>query len=158
MSHVIHYRMLKFYYREEFIFQFSSLYKEQKNALKLLHGFTDRVIKERRRKNLTEAKGNSNKDNFDESFGQKRKMNLLDILLQSTINGEQLTDLDIREEVDTFMFEVRHFYILAYHYPTMKLTFDRVTTPRHLQYYFVCITLPNIPTYSENVSKKSEKF
>lgn len=107
MSHITHHRMLKFYLQSDLLFQFSSLWKEQKNALKLLHGFTDRVVQERKQKILTET--NCIKDDFDESVGEKRKMNFLDILLQSTINGELLSDLDIREEVDTFMFEVSHF-------------------------------------------------
>lgn len=38
-------------------------------------------------------------------MGMKKKMVLLDVLLQSTIDGKPLTNEDIREEVDTFMFE-----------------------------------------------------
>lgn len=88
------------------MFRFSSLWTEQKNALNILHGFTDKVVQERRKKNL--AGSNGIKDDFDESLGGKRKMTFLDILLQSTINGDPLSDSDIREEVDTFMFEVSY--------------------------------------------------
>jgi len=37
--------------------------------------------------------------------GSKRKMALLDVLLRSKLNGEPLTDTQIRDEVNTFMFE-----------------------------------------------------
>lgn len=49
--------------------------------------------------------GNNNTTDAESDDGGRRKLALLDILLQSTIDGESLTNLDIREEIDTFMFE-----------------------------------------------------
>jgi len=41
----------------------------------------------------------------DEDVGMKKKQVFLDLLLNSTIDGKPLSDQDISEEVDTFMFE-----------------------------------------------------
>lgn len=135
------------------MFRLSSWYKEQNEALKLLHDFTSNVIQERRKSPTKKI----DTDNFDESIGVKRKMNLLDILLQSTVNGEPLSDLDIREEVDTFMFEVSRLKAFPAIAIVRQIYLHRVTIPRHLEYYFVCTTLRNIPTFSGNVSKRSER-
>lgn len=94
--------------RYPIFYQFSKLQKTEAAALDVLHGFTDNVIR-KRRKELSAAKGGSG-DAFDgdddDDDGVRKKHAFLDVLLQSTINGKPLTDLEIREEVDTFMFEV----------------------------------------------------
>lgn len=119
ISHIIHLRMFSIVLREDFLFRFSSLYNEQTSALKTLHDFTDKVINERRNTILTKDTNESN-DSVDESIGMKRKMAFLDILLQSTVNGKPLSNLDIREEVDTFMFEVYAVYPLVFQLSVLK--------------------------------------
>lgn len=78
------------------------MYKQQTNALKVLHGFTDSVIQERRQK-LVAQENKSEVKTDDETQNHKT---FLDILLHGHIDGKPLSNLDIREEVDTFMFEV----------------------------------------------------
>lgn len=89
--------------RMPFFYKFSSLRKTQDKLLETLHGFTDRVIQQRRRELLMESDDIQNENS---EIGIKRKYALLDVLLKSQINDRSLTGSEIREEVDTFMFEV----------------------------------------------------
>lgn len=84
----------------QFVYQFSELYRKEQKVLKILHGFTDNVIKTRRDELI---KRGDNKALIDD-FGVKEKKALLDVLLQATVDGKPLNNTDIREEVDTFMF------------------------------------------------------
>lgn len=78
--------------------------KRQDTAIKIMHDFTENIIRQRRQALVNSQDPNSPSELVDD-LGQKRRMALLDVLLQSTIDGAPLSDEDIREEVDTFMFE-----------------------------------------------------
>lgn len=88
------------------MFNLTSGKTRQDKAIKVLHDFTRTVIKKRRLE-LIEKNITDNVESVDDNdIGTKKKMALLDVLLQSTIEGKPLTDEEIQEEVDTFMFEV----------------------------------------------------
>ena len=106
LSNIIATRCFNFLYQNSFIFNASPLYWKQNKFLKVVHGFTDSVIVARREE-LRKSKEDQVENDVEDALGVKKKMALLDVLLQSTINGEPLSNMDIREEVDTFMFEGR---------------------------------------------------
>jgi len=105
ISSIIHQRHWIFYYRSNLIFNLSPLYWKQKKYLKILHGFTDSVIISRREELEKSQSNRVENENIEDAIGAKKRTALLDTLLQSTINGQPLSNMDIREEVDTFMFE-----------------------------------------------------
>lgn len=116
---------------------FPFLYRKLMKNIKVMHDFTDKVISERRdtlQKSLSESNGKA--DNVEEDdVGSKRRMALLDVLLQSTIDGKPLSNEDIREEVDTFMFEGHDtttsaisytLYLLARHPEVQERAFKEI--------------------------------
>lgn len=95
-------RFLNIFLQTEWIFRLTPLYSKQKKCLKVLHDFSDDVIVKKREELVKEI---SETDTFGQDFDSTiRNCALLNILLQSSINGEPLSNEDIREEVDTFMF------------------------------------------------------
>lgn len=86
-----------------FWYKYTNLYQRELRILKILHDFTDGVI--RARQNELLSCDHVKQDELNDGSGIKRKQALLDLLLQSTVDGKPLSNEDIREEVDTFMFE-----------------------------------------------------
>lgn len=84
------------------LYPFSKDYQIEKNALKVLHGYTNNVIT-KRKEELISNRGTTEK--HDET-GVKKRLAFLDLLLQCQVDGQPLPNHVIREEVDTFMFEV----------------------------------------------------
>nr|QQL12335.1 cytochrome P450 CYP4CJ5 [Aphis craccivora] len=95
-------RIFKFWLWNESIFNLSQNGRNFNKSLKVLHTFTENVIKEKRAKHETV----NCLETEELSFGKKRVESFLDLLIGiSKQNPEKMTDSDIREEVDTFLFE-----------------------------------------------------
>uniref|UniRef100_A0A7M4EXQ3 Cytochrome P450 4V2-like n=1 Tax=Crocodylus porosus TaxID=8502 RepID=A0A7M4EXQ3_CROPO len=106
MSDIIHHRQKFFWLWPDLLYSMFQEGQEHNGSLKILHSFTDKVITEKARE--TKNRGGST-DNFNDSCklrGLKKRRAFLDMLLNATDDeGNKLSYLDIREEVDTFMFE-----------------------------------------------------
>lgn len=122
IADIIHQRSYDFILRYDIFFKFTRTFQRQKQLLKSLHDYTDKVITDRREMLMTESKKEIHlKEQQDEVFGARRKVALLDLLLQSSIDGIPLTNKDIREEIDTFMFEVTfQCYVTSFTLFTIK--------------------------------------
>ncbi|NXF41873.1 CP4V2 protein, partial [Nyctibius bracteatus] len=80
--------------------------REHERKLKILHNFTDMVIAEKAAELENTKQTNCDTDGNCEESGSKKRKAFLDMLLSATDDeGNKLSYRDIREEVDTFMFE-----------------------------------------------------
>ncbi|KYN19101.1 Cytochrome P450 4C1 [Trachymyrmex cornetzi] len=114
MGEIIIYRLMRQWLRHNWLFSLMPKGKKQAKILRILHGFTERIIAER--KLYQECTNDQYLKDFDKIninmfihfnlyiLVRKNRLALLDLLIAASRKG-LLTDLDIREEVDTFMFE-----------------------------------------------------
>lgn len=100
MGELVIERVSNFLLTRYWMFYFSHLYREQKKVLETLHGFTNSVIRERRELYRSQP------SIYDSNGTGKRRKAFLDCLIEvAEKNPGLLSDKDIQEEVDTFMFE-----------------------------------------------------
>ncbi|XP_018400102.1 PREDICTED: cytochrome P450 4C1-like [Cyphomyrmex costatus] len=113
MGEIIMYRLTRQWLQNNWIFSLIPKGRKQAKILKILHGFTEQIIAER--KLYHECTNDQYLKNFNSNTMtetsdvetikiRKKRLALLDLLIAASREG-LLTDLDIREEVDTFMFE-----------------------------------------------------
>ncbi|XP_049938559.1 cytochrome P450 4C1-like isoform X6 [Schistocerca serialis cubense] len=84
----------------DFIFRISNTGKEFYRKLDILHEFTRKVIRDKKLSKMMEKI-----DEKTDEIGRKRRVAFLDMLLAESEDGQKLTDQEVQEEVDTFMFE-----------------------------------------------------
>ncbi|XP_017093169.1 probable cytochrome P450 4s3 [Drosophila bipectinata] len=102
---VLHKQSFSFWQRLNVFFKYTQAGRERDNCLKVLHDETTRVIR-LRREQLLQERAESRPEAEQDDVGGKRRLAFLDMLLLTQMEGgAELSDTDIREEVDTFMFE-----------------------------------------------------
>ncbi|KAF8783292.1 Cytochrome P450 4c3 like protein [Argiope bruennichi] len=89
-------RIANFWHWSDFFYQFTESGKELKKHLNVLHKFTRSVIQKKKNKLLFDSPDPNQK---------RKRMALMDLLLEHHIQTKDLTEEDIREEADTFAFE-----------------------------------------------------
>uniref|UniRef100_T1J573 Cytochrome P450 n=1 Tax=Strigamia maritima TaxID=126957 RepID=T1J573_STRMM len=97
IKEIIHRRMYNVFIWPNLLFRLSPTGQEHAKCLKILHDFTEKVIRERK---ITRKQKSQHESVVSE---KKKHRALLDLLLETSDNGKNLSDSDIREEVDTFM-------------------------------------------------------
>ncbi|XP_063709032.1 uncharacterized protein LOC134837580 [Culicoides brevitarsis] len=99
MLHIFTTRMNNGFLTNEFIFRLTPYYQAQTRAMKVINALVDDMIEKRRDELINESKDK----NVENDFETKKRPTLIEILLQSNMDGKPLTNDDIRNEVKTFM-------------------------------------------------------
>lgn len=92
-------RKYKWFYR------FTEDYEKEQKILNTLKNLTSIVISNKKQQKATEIKKNENED-----FGIKKRLALLDLLLDLK-DEDALTDKELNDQVNTFLFAVRRFLL-----------------------------------------------
>ncbi|EDS32954.1 cytochrome P450 4c3 [Culex quinquefasciatus] len=105
MSDIIFRRLFSMMREYKVFFYMQKAAKRQKAAVAVLHDFTDSVIVTRKTQLESEQARKATQQKLEETdiYG-KRKLTLLELLLNVSVDGHPLSNSAIRAEVDTFMF------------------------------------------------------
>lgn len=104
MGEFIVYRISRPWFFFDTLFALTKGFWEQRSLAKYLRNFSYNVIKERRERILNNSVNKKNDE--PSSYSTRKKLAMLDMLISANLEGVAIDDEGIREEVDTFMFEV----------------------------------------------------
>ncbi|KAI4464348.1 cytochrome p450 family 4 [Holotrichia oblita] len=148
-----------------FIFNLFPSGRKLKKNLKILHGFSEKVISDRK-KLLKDKQDNKSHNNVieEEVLGLRKRLSFLDLLIEASEDGKVLNDIDIRQEVDTFMFEGHDttsaslswtLLLLGNHPDIQERVFEEVRNVLHDKLTPTSINELNEFKYLERVIKES---
>ncbi|XP_011634543.1 cytochrome P450 4C1-like isoform X2 [Pogonomyrmex barbatus] len=130
MGGILIYRIMRPWIASDTIFALTSMGRKQAKCLKILHAFTEKIIEDRKQyhertngRYLNFANGMDKLDDNEVIGIKKKRLAMLDLLI-SLARDNQITDQDIREEIDTFMFE-------GHDTVAMGITFAILTLAEH---------------------------
>lgn len=99
MGRIIFKRLATPWLRVQALYNLSPLGHEEKEVVRILHNFSNNIIKAREKESQSISEALN-------SYSKKKRLAMLDLLLAARAEGAQIDHEGIREEVDTFMFEV----------------------------------------------------
>ncbi|CAG9762995.1 unnamed protein product [Ceutorhynchus assimilis] len=124
---IVHLRHTKFWFRPDFIFNLTKISKYQTKLISVIHNLTRKVIQKKKADFQQGIRGstaevpqkttdkyenasfeqsfNGLKDDLDDDVGEKKRMAFLDLMIEASQNGVVINDEEIKEQVDTIMFE-----------------------------------------------------
>lgn len=105
MSELVLKRLFNPLVNNYFIYSLTANGRKYTKYLEILHGFTNKVIQDRTREVLARKRHDSMSEE-DYLLGKKKRLAFLDLLIETNRHERVLTDKEIQEEVDTFMFAV----------------------------------------------------
>ncbi|XP_048243097.1 cytochrome P450 4V2-like [Haliotis rufescens] len=105
MSTILLKRMRSPWYWPSVLFNTFGSGNEHDKCLSILHSFTKKVILEKKQELSSRRETGAVSREEEEVVGRKKRLAFMDMLLHMSDDGAILSDDDIREEVDTFMFE-----------------------------------------------------
>ncbi|VDK19879.1 unnamed protein product [Anisakis simplex] len=112
MKYIVHQRTIKPQFYPRFLFDLFGEGQNEKKCVKELHEFTRKAIMDR--KKLADEAGGVEKLLAKEEESGKRRMALLDLMLDMHAKGDIPLE-GVQEEVDTFTFEVISCYKTSFH-------------------------------------------
>lgn len=103
-------RFFGLFHSKDWFWKRSPSGKREAEQIAYIHNFVDQIIDNRRTELLVQ-----NGDGLRIQHDGKDRPVLLDILLQSELDGKPLSNEDIRAEVNTFMFAVSFLFWMLLH-------------------------------------------
>ncbi|GFV34464.1 cytochrome P450 4C1 [Trichonephila clavipes] len=99
-------RMQRPWLWNDFMFKISPFGRRFAKNVAIVHDFTNKVISEKKKELLKRKNPNMSVDSDDDVEGKKRKkLALMDLLLEEHFKNNSISEEGIREEVNTFTFE-----------------------------------------------------
>src|ERR1700743_1131261 len=114
MYHILVARMTRPWLRPDLIWNMTSYGRKEKKYLKILHGFTEKVIQEKRQSRQSSKIIKAVEPEVEVVEGKKCRKAFMDYLLDFCDNGHELSNIEIRNEVDTFMAAVINSLIVYF--------------------------------------------
>ena len=99
-------RGVKPWIHSDWIFNRTALGRENQRCVEVLHNFTDQVIRDRRR--ALEEEERRQEEELDAEPESNKRLTFLDLMLKAQRDGADISDREIREEVDMIIFAVRN--------------------------------------------------